>query len=77
MYVAIMATNSIILLLLLSISCLCSTKDVYIQQFEGENCPGTPCYDITTFGEMADNFSNSTGLVVRFLEGSSGVHELD
>ena len=74
MYVAIMATNSITLLLLLSISCLCSTKDVYIQQFEGENCPGTPCYDITTFGEMADNFSNSTGLVVRFLEGS---HLLD
>ena len=69
-----MATNSIILLFLLSISCLCSTKDVYIQPFGGENCPGTPCYDITTFGKMVDNFSNSTGLVIRFLEGS---HLLD
>ena len=69
-----MATNSIILLLVLSISCLCSTRDVYIQPSEGEHCPGTPCYNITTFGEMADSFSNSFGLVVHFLEGT---HLLD
>ena len=70
---AVMATNSIILLLALSISCLCSTRDVYIQPSEGEHCPGT-CYNITTFGEMADSFSNSSGLNVYFLEGT---HFLD
>ena len=70
---ASMATNSIILLLVLSISCLCSTRDVYIQPSEGEHCPGT-CYNITTFGKMADSFSNSIGLVVHFLEGT---HLLD
>ena len=68
-----MATNSIIILLVLSISCLCSTRDVYIQPSEGEHCPGT-CYNITTFGKMADNFSNSSGLNVHFLEGN---HFLD
>ena len=67
-----MTTNNI-LLLMLSISCLCSTKDVYIQPSEGEHCPGT-CYNITTFGKMADNFSNSSGLVVHFMEGT---HLLD
>ena len=65
-----MATNSFILLLMLSISCLCSTRDVYIQPSEGEHCPGTPCYNITTFGKMAGSFSNSSGLVVHFLEGT-------
>ena len=69
-----MATNSIILLLVLSISCLCSTRDVYIQPSEGEHCPDTPCYNINTFGMMADSFSNSSGLVVHFLEGT---HLLD
>ena len=70
-----MAANSIIiLLLLLSISCLCSTRDVYIQTSEGEHCPGTPCYNITTFGKMAENLSNSSGLVVHFLE---RIHLLD
>ena len=69
-----MTTNSIILLMVLYTSCLCSTRDVYIQPSEGEHCPGTPCYNITTFGEMADNFSNSSGLVVHFLEGT---HLLD
>ena len=64
-----MATNSIILLLVLSISCLCSTRDVYIQPSEGEHCPGT-CYNITTFGKMADSFSNSSGLNVYFSEGT-------
>ena len=68
-----MATNSIILLLVLSFSWLCSTRDVYIQPSEGEHCPGT-CYNITTFGKMADSFSNSFGLVVHFLEGT---HLLD
>ena len=68
-----MATNSIIPLLVLSISCLCSTRDVYIQPSEGEHCPGT-CYNITTLGKMADNFSNSSGLVVHF---SEGTHLLD
>ena len=68
-----MATNSIILLLVLSFSCLCSARDVYIQPSEGEHCPGT-CYNITTFGKMANNFSNSSGLVVHFLEGT---HLLD
>ena len=67
-------TSSIILLLVLSISCLCSTRDVYIQPSEGEHCPGTPCYNSTTFGKMADGFSNSSGLVVHFLEGT---HLLD
>ena len=65
-----MATNSFILLLMLSISCLCSTKGVYIQPSEGEHCPGTPCYNITSFGKMADSLSNSSGLVVHFLEGT-------
>ena len=69
---ASMATNSTILLVI-SISCLCSTRDVYIQPSEGEPCPGT-CYNITTFGKMADSFSNSFGLVVYFLEGT---HLLD
>ena len=70
-----MASNSIILLLVLSISCLCSARDVYIQPSEGEHCPGTPCYNsINTFGKMAENFSNSSGLVVHFLEGT---HLLD
>ena len=64
-----MATNSIILLLVLSISCLCSTRDVYIQPSEGEHCPGT-CYNITTFGKMADSFSNSSDLNVYFSEGT-------
>ena len=59
---------------MLSISCLCSTRDVYIQTSEGEHCPGTPCYNITTFGKMAKNLSNSFGLVVHFLEGT---HLLD
>ena len=63
-------SNSFILLLMLSISCLCSTRDVYIQPSEGEHCPGTPCYNITTFGKMADSFSNSSHLVVHFLEGT-------
>ena len=66
---ASMATNSIILLLVLSISCLCSTRDVYIQPSEGEHCPGT-CYNVTTFGKIAKNFSNSSGLIVHFLEGT-------
>ena len=68
-----MVTKSIILLVL-SISCLCSTRDVYIQPSEGEHCPGTPCYNINTFGKMTDSFSNSSGLVVHFLEGT---HLLD
>ena len=67
------ATNSIIFLLVINIVCLCSTRDVYIQPSEGEHCPGT-CYNITTFGKMADNFSNSSGLNVHFLEGN---HFLD
>ena len=62
-----------ILLLVLSFSCLCSTRDVYIQPSEGEHCPGT-CYNINTFGKMVSNFSNSSGLVVHFLEGT---HLLD
>ena len=67
---ASMATNSIILLLVLSISCLCSTRDVYIQPSEGEHCPGT-CYNISTLsGRWLDNFSNSFGLNVHFLEGT-------
>ena len=66
-----MATaSSIILLQVLSISCLCSSRDVYIQPSEDEHCPGTPCYNITTFGKMTDSFSNSSGLVVQFLEGT-------
>ena len=69
-----MVSKSIILLLVLSISCLCSTRDVYIQPSEGEHCPGTPCYNINTFGKMADSLSNSSGLVVHFLEGT---HLLD
>ena len=69
-----MATNSIILLMVLSISSLCSTRHVYIQPSEVMHCPGTPCYNINTFGKMADNFSNSSGLVVHFLEGT---HLLD
>ena len=69
-----MVTISTILILVLSISCLCSTRDVYIQPSEGEHCPGTPCYNIITFGKMADSFSNSSGLVVHFLEGT---HLLD
>ena len=68
-----MDTNSIILMVL-SFLCLCSTRSVFIQPFEGEHCPGTPCYNITTFGKMADSFSNSSGLVVHFLEGT---HLLD
>ena len=64
-----MATNSTILLLVLSISYLCSTRDVYIQSSEGEHCPGT-CYNITTFGKMAKYFSDSSGLVIHFLEGT-------
>ena len=69
-----MTTNNFILLLLLYTSSLCSTRDVYIQPSEGEHCPGTPCYNITTFGNMADSFSNTSGLVVHFLEGT---HLLD
>ena len=59
---------------MLSISCPCSTEDVYIQPSEGEHCPGTPCYNITTLGLMADDFTNSFGLAVHFLEGT---HLLD
>ena len=72
----IMTTNSIIILLLvLYTSCLCSTRDVYIQPSEGEHCPGTPCYNISTFGRMAhNNFSNSSGLVVHFLEGTHSLN---
>ena len=71
---ASMAIHSIILLLVLSISCPCSTRDVYILPSEGEHCPGTPCYNVTTFGKIADSFSKSSGLVVHFLEGT---HLLD
>ena len=75
---ALMATmNSIILLLVLSISqcmSMLNKRDVYIQLSEGEHCPGTYCYNITTFGKMADSFSNSSGLVVHFLKGT---HLLD
>ena len=71
----IMTTNSIILLLVLYTSCLCSTRDVYVQPSEGEHCRDTPCYNISTFGRIArNNFSNSSGLVVHFLEGT---HLLD
>ena len=71
----LMAANSIFFLLMLSILCPCSTRDVYIQPSEGaEHCPGT-CYNINTFGKMAHkNFSNSTDLIVHFLEGT---HLLD
>ena len=69
-----MTTSNFILLLVLGTVRLCSTRDVYIQPSEGEHCPGTPCYNITTFGKMADSFSNSSGLVVHFLEGT---HLLD
>ena len=70
-----MTTNSIILLLVLYTSCLCSTRDVYVQPSEGEHCRDTPCYNISTFGRIArNNFSNSSGLVVHFLEGT---HLLD
>ena len=68
---ASMATNSIILLLVLSISCLCSTRDVYIQPSEGEHWY---LLQHQHFGEMADSFSNSSGLNVYFLEGT---HFLD
>ena len=61
-------------LLVLSSSSLCSTRDVYIYSSESEHCPGTPCYNISTFGRMADKFFNSYGLVVHFLEGT---HLLD
>ena len=74
-----LAINSI-LLLLLSIhvtSCLgLMTKNVYILPSEGENCPGHSCYNISTFGKMADSFSNSSGLVVYFLEGTHLLDEL-
>ena len=73
---ASMATNSIILLVLISISSclgLCSARDVYIQPSEGEHCPGT-CYNINTFGKIADSFSNTSGLVVHI---SEGTHLLD
>ena len=70
--VRLLASMTIILLLVLSISC--SARHVYIQPSEGEHCPGTPCYNITTFGKMAKYFSNSSGLVVHFLE---GIHLLD
>ena len=67
------------IIFLLSISCLCSARDVYIQPAEGEHCPGTPCYNINDLGRLADNFSNSSGLVVHFLEGTHllDLHELD
>ena len=64
------ADCSFSIFLMLSISCLCSTRDVYIQPSEGEHCPGTLCYNINTFGMMADSFSSSSGLVVHFLEGT-------
>ena len=62
------------IIFLLSISCLCSARDVYIQPAEGEHSPGTPCYNINDLGRLADNFSNSSGFVVHFLEGT---HLLD
>ena len=71
--VASMATKCSIILLVISISCLCSARKVYIQPSEGEHCPGT-CYNINTFGKLADSFSNSSGLFVHFLEGT---HVLD
>ena len=51
--VASMATKCSIILLVISISCLCSARKVYIQPSEGEHCPGT-CYNINTFGKLAD-----------------------
>ena len=74
-----LAINSI-LLLLLSIhvtSCLSlMTRNVYILPSEGENCPGHSCYNISTFGKMADSFSNPPGLVAHFLEGTHLLDEL-
>ena len=67
-----------ILLLVLSscvLPCLCLTGEVYILPSEGDNyCPGNACYNVSTFGEMAESFSNSSGLVVHFL---NGTHLLD
>ena len=76
-----MATStSIILLLVFGIANLCSTIYVDIQPSESEHCrrPATLCYNITTFGKIADSFSNSSGLVVHFFEGTHllDLHEL-
>ena len=49
---------------------------IYIEPFEGERCPqnNSSCLNITAFGSMADNFSDSSDMVVYFLEGT---HLLD
>ena len=52
------------------------TRNVYILPSEDENCPGHSCYNISTFGTMADSFSNSSGLVAHFLEGTHLLDEL-
>ena len=58
---------------LLCLQCLAS--NVYIFVSQDGRCPaGGACYNISTFGKMADSFSNTTGLVVHFLEGT---HLLD
>ena len=51
-------------------------RNVYILPSEGENCPGHSCYNISTFGKMADSLSNSSGLVAHFLEGTHLLDEL-
>ena len=70
------AFESVITLLSVCMSlCLqCLTSDVYIVSSKDGRCPGGACYNISTFGKMANSFSNTTGLVVHFLEGT---HMLD
>ena len=73
--VAIKSVIPLILSVCMSLCLQCLTSNVYIVVSQDGRCPaGGACYNISTFGKMADSFSNTTGLVVHFLEGT---HLLD
>ena len=64
---------------LLLVLCTCNTNSevqLYIEPAEGERCPQnvSTCLNITSFGNMSDNLTNSFDMVVYFLEGT---HLLD
>ena len=72
--VAIKSVIPLILSVCMTFCLQCSTSDVFIVPSKDGRCPGGACYNISTFGKMANSFSSTTGLVVHFLKGT---HLLD
>ena len=72
-----MLLTSFLLLVLSICVCLCSCSEsqtYYIKPTEGRRCPVSSCLSISAFVKKAGSFSNSSDMVVYFLEGT---HLLD